>query len=283
MWAYSIRRGLLGTFTKRSKHSLERAFNGSIMEFGLEGKVAVITGGASGIGRETAMYLAREGARIVIGDLSSQDIDGAVSDVKALGAEAEGVVCDVTLYEDCERLATAATQRFGRIDVLVASAGVGGENTFFVESRPVDWDRCIDVNLRGVLNTNHAIAPVMVKHKDGAIINLASEAGKVGEKRIAVYAASKGAVISFTKAFALEMGRFNVRVNAICPGVTRTPMTERFGEPGSERYEAAAKLYPMGRLGEPEDIASMITFLASDQATWITGQAISVNGGFGRS
>lgn len=253
------------------------------MEMGLEGKVAIITGGASGLGRETALYLARDGARVVIGDVNHEHIDQTVGDVKALGVEAEGLICDVTSYADCERLAAAANQRFGRIDVLIASAGVGGANTFFVDSQPEDWDHTLNVNVRGVLNVNRAVAPHMVEHKDGAIVNLASEAAKVGEKRIAVYAASKGAVISFTKAFAVEMGRFNVRVNAVCPGVTRTPMTARFGAPGSERYEAAAKLYPLGRLGEPEDIASMITFLASDQASWITGQAISVNGGFGRS
>lgn len=253
------------------------------MDLGLEGKVAIITGGASGLGRETALYLARDGARIVIGDIHHPQIDETVAEVKTLGIEAEGVLCDVTKYADCERLASAAIQRFGRIDILVASAGVGGANTFFLDSKPEDWERTIDVNIRGVFNANRAIAPHMVEHKDGAIVNIASEAGKVGEKRITVYAASKGAVISFSKAFALELGRFNIRVNAVCPGVTRTPMTARFGTPGSERYEAAAKLYPMGRLGEPEDIASMVAFLVSDQATWITGQAISVNGGFGRS
>ncbi|MCH7910027.1 MAG: SDR family oxidoreductase [Candidatus Hydrogenedentes bacterium] len=172
---------------------------------------------------------------------------------------------------------------FGTVDVLVASAGVGGSQKFFVDSEPEDWDLMLAVNVRGILNTNRAIAPLMVEAGSGSIINIASEAGKVGEKRIVVYSATKGAVISFSKAFALEMGRYKVRVNAVCPGVTMTAMTEGYGGPGAERYEAAAKLYPMGRLGEPEDIASMITYLASDQSTWLTGQAISVNGGFGRS
>jgi 2-hydroxycyclohexanecarboxyl-CoA dehydrogenase len=141
----------------------------------------------------------------------------------------------------------------------------------------------LDINVRGVLNTDRAVAPLLVKRGGGSIVNIASEAGKVGEKRIAVYSATKGAVMSFTKAFALEMGRFKVRVNAVCPGVTRTPMTAGYGGPGDEMYQKAAKLYPMGRLGEPDDIAAMITMLASSQSSWITGQCISVSGGFGRS
>jgi len=120
----------------------------------------------------------------------------------------------------------------------------------------------------------------MIEKKKGVIINIASEAGKLGEKRMVVYSASKGAVIGFTKAFSVEMGRFNIRVNAVCPGVTMTPMTAGYSK---EQIEKSSKFYPLGRLGQPEDIAAMITFLASDQTSWVTGQAISVSGGFGRS
>lgn len=253
------------------------------MKMGLEGKSVLITGGASGLGRETAYYMLEEGARIGIADLNEDGISELVSELQSRGAEAFGMTVDVRSYDDCQRMAAEAKSQFGTVDVLVASAGVGGQNQFFVQSEPSDWELMLDVNIRGVMNSNRVVAPMMVEQKSGSIVNIASEAGKVGEKRIAVYSATKGAVMSFSKAFAVEMGRFKVRVNAVCPGVTMTAMTTGYGGPGEERYEAASKLYPLGRLGEPQDIASAITFLASDQSSWITGQAISVNGGFGRS
>ena len=253
------------------------------MKMGLEGKSVLITGGASGLGRETAYYMVEEGARVGVADVNETAISELVSELQSRGGETFGVTADVRNYDDCERMAAETKSQFGTVDVLVASAGVGGQNQFFIETEPSDWELMLDVNVRGVMNTNRAVAPMMVAQKSGSIVNIASEAGKVGEKRIAVYSATKGAVMSFTKAFAVEMGRFKVRVNAVCPGVTMTAMTVGYGGPGSDRYEAASKLYPLGRLGEAEDIASMITFLASDQSSWVTGQAISVNGGFGRS
>lgn len=253
------------------------------MDLGLKGKVAVITGGASGLGLETARYLAREGCALVLADLNDQTLASASEEVKKLGARVSAVKIDVRRYEDCERMAAQAVKDFGRIDVVLAGAGVSTSGAFFLDTTPKDWDAMLDINIRGVLNTNRACAPIMAERKGGSIINIASEAGKVGEKRIVVYSATKGAVMSFTKAFALEMGRYNIRVNAVCPGVTRTPMTTGYGSPGDEMYQKAARLYPMGRLGEPADIAAMITMLASNQSTWITGQCISISGGFGRS
>lgn len=249
------------------------------MELGLKGKTAVITGGASGLGRETAHYLVKDGARVVIADQNADNIKKVVGELRALGGEADGITTDVRSYDDCEHMAKFAADKFGGIDILLAGAGVGRDK-FFLETKPSDWDLILDVNIRGVLNANRAVAPYLVERKKGSIINIASEAGKVGEKRMVVYSASKGAVIGFTKAFSVEMGRFGVRVNAICPGVTITPMTAGFTP---EALEKSAKLYPMGRLGQPADIAAMITFLASDQTGWVTGQAISVSGGFGRS
>lgn len=253
------------------------------MDLGLKDKVGIITGGASGLGRETARYFAREGMGLVLADRNEKALEEAAQEIRAMGAKVASVPCDVTKYADCEKMAAAAEKEFGRADVLVAGAGVSTSGAFFLETLPKDWDAMLDINIRGVLNTDRAVAPLLVKQGGGSIINIASEAGKVGEKRIAVYSATKGAVMSFTKAFALEMGRFHVRVNAVCPGVTRTPMTTGYGGPGDEMYQRASKLYPMGRLGEPEDIAAMITMLASNQSTWVTGQCISVSGGFGRS
>ena len=253
------------------------------MDMGIEGKAAVITGAASGLGRETARYLVRDGAKVLLSDVNQENLDALAQELTTAGGTVETTTTDVRDYGECERLAATAKDKFGGVDLLLASAGVGGAHQFFVDSTPDDWELMLQVNVRGILNTNRCIAPLMVERKSGSIVNIASEAGKVGEKRIVVYSATKGAVISFSKAFALEMGRFKVRVNAVCPGVTRTAMTTHFGNPGDATYEAAAKLYPLGRLGEPEDVASLITYLLSSQSGWITGQAISVNGGFGRS
>jgi 2-hydroxycyclohexanecarboxyl-CoA dehydrogenase len=249
------------------------------MDLLLQGRTAVVTGGASGIGREIARTLAGEGARLVVADVNATGLDETLAGLADLGAEAEVVRADVRRPEDCTRLAAAARARFGAIDVLVACAGVGGDG-FFLQSQPADWDLLIDVNLRGVLNACHAIAPVMVEQRRGSIVTIASEAGKLGEKRMVVYSATKGAVIAFSKAFAVEMGRFGVRVNAVCPGVTATPMTATWT---AEQRTRAAAHYPLGRLGETRDIAPVVVFLASDRSAWLTGQAISVNGGFGRS
>ncbi|MBI1784961.1 SDR family oxidoreductase [Candidatus Sumerlaeota bacterium] len=249
------------------------------MELGLKDKVAIITGGASGLGRETAHYMAREGMKIIIADRHMPNIGKVVKEVNDLGAEAEGIKIDVRDYADCERMADLALEKFGGIDVLLAGAGIA-DSKLFLTTTPSDWDEMLDINIRGVLNANRAIAPHLIERKGGSIINIASEAGKVGEKRMVVYSATKGAVIGFTKALSVEMGRFNVRVNAVCPGVTHTPMTANFTP---DQIAASTKFYPMGRLGQPADIAAMITFLASDQTSWVTGQAISVSGGFGRS
>ncbi len=253
------------------------------MDLGLNGKTAVLTGGASGLGRETARYLVREGCKVLIADRNEQTLAEAADELRKMGGRVSSIKIDVTNYADCERMAAQAVKDFGGIDVLLAGAGVSAPGAFFLDSTPNDWTAMLDINIRGVLNTNRACAPIMVQKKSGSIINIASEAGKVGEKRIVVYSATKGAVMSFSKAFALEMGRFNIRVNAVCPGVTRTPMTTGYGGPGDEMYQKASKFYPMGRLGEPEDIAAMIVMLASSQSTWVTGQCISVSGGFGRS
>jgi NAD(P)-dependent dehydrogenase (short-subunit alcohol dehydrogenase family) len=249
------------------------------MDLGLKDRTGIITGGASGLGRETAHYLAREGAAVVIADLNDANVAKVVGELRAAGARAEGITMDVRNYEDNERMVGLALEKFGSADLLVASAGVSA-GKFFIETRPEDWDRMLDINIRGVMNANRAVLPAMTGQRRGAIVNIASEAGKLGEKRMTVYAATKGAVIGFSKALSVEMGRYNVRVNAVCPGVTQTPMTAGYT---AEQVERFSRMYPLGRLGQPEDIAAMITFLLSDQTSWVTGQAISVSGGWGRA
>lgn len=230
----------------------------------------------------TAETFRREGAKLVVGDVQADALERAVAELKAAGGEAVGCVVDVREYAQCESLMARAVEAFGRVDVLVNSAGVGGIPRLFIETPPDDgdWEAMLAINLRGTMNCCRAVSERMIAQGSGRIINLASEAGKGNEKRIVVYGATKGGVISLTRGLAIELGRFGITVNAVCPGVTRTPMTAYITD---EMEREWSRYYPLGRLGRPEDIAPMIAFLASSSASWITGQAISISGGFGRS
>ncbi len=243
------------------------------MDLGLNNKVAIITGGASGLGRMTAEYMRRDGVKVVLADLNEDLLSQTAAELRARGGEVETVTLDVRDYDACRAAADHAVNVFGGVDILVNSAGIGGPMQFFADSQPSDWDDLIDINFRGVINCCRAVVDHMIERRSGKIVSLASEAGKANEKRMVLYGATKGGVISFTRGLALEMGRYKVNVNAVCPGVTKTPMTPWVDD----------RFYPLGRFGRPEDIAPLITFLASDEASWITGQAISVSGGFGRS
>ena len=250
------------------------------MDLRLKGKVAIITGGASGLGRCTAEYMKRESVVLVLADHDRERLEQTARELSSEGARVRAVPTDVRDYESCRALVAAAIESFGTVDILVNSAGVGGSMAFFAESGPDDWRDLVAINLVGVMNCCRAVLDHMIARGYGKIVSLASEAGKANEKRMVVYGATKGGVISLTRGLATELGRYSINVNAVCPGVTHTPMTSYI----TEEIEArAAKFYPLGRLGRPEDIAPLITFLASDEASWITGQAISVSGGFGRS
>jgi NAD(P)-dependent dehydrogenase (short-subunit alcohol dehydrogenase family) len=216
----------------------------------------------------------------VLGDAQADALEQAVGELRAADADAVGERIDVRDYADCERLVARAADAFGRVDVLVNSAGIGGPTMFFAETTPNDWADLVAINLVGVMNCCRAVTGRMMAQRSGRIVNLASEAGKGNEKRIVVYGATKGGVIALTRGLAVELGRYDITVNAVCPGVTRTPMTSYITD---EMEREWARMYPLGRLGRPEDIAPLITFLASSEASWITGQAISVSGGFGRS
>lgn len=250
------------------------------MDLGLKDKVVVVTGGASGLGLATAELFADEGAKLFLVDLGDDRLDQAASSLGDRGADVAVRTTDVRDYEACKATMAAAIERFGHIDALVNSAGIGGPATFFATNEPDDWNSLIDVNLRGVIHCCRAVTDHMIERNSGKIVSLASEAGKANEKRMAVYGATKGGVISLTRGLAAELGRHHINVNCVCPGVTHTPMTAYIDEEMERRSE---KFYPLGRLGQPDDIAPMIAFLCSDRTSWVTGQAISVSGGFGRS
>lgn len=250
------------------------------MDLGLQGKTALITGGASGLGKQTAATMAAEGVRVMIADVNEATLDSARRELAGTGADADAVVLDVRNMDACNAAVAATIARFGQLDILVNSAGIGGRNAFFAQTVEKDWEDLLAVNLLGVIHCCRAVTEHMVERASGRIVSIASEAGKANEKRMVLYGATKGGVISLTRGLAAELGRFNICVNAVCPGVTRTPMTAYIDE---EMERQSARYYPLGRLGQPEDIAPMITFLASERASWITGQAISVSGGFGRS
>lgn len=250
------------------------------------GQVAVITGGARGIGRACALRFAREGARVALLDILEDQASSTAQEVEALGPEALAIRCDV---RDAGQLATAVErilEAWGRIDVWVNNAGTytGGP---LLEIPQEDWDGTLDTNFTGVFLGCRAVAPVMRRQRSGRIINVSSMAGKTSWPATAEYSASKSAVIGLTRSVALDMAPFGVTVNAVCPGNTMTGMVRqvagtvgpRQGISAEEWLQQRASDCPLGRLATPDEIAGPIAFLASDDARYFTGQAISVDGG----
>ncbi len=240
----------------------------------LEGRRALVTGGASGIGAAIARRLAAEGAEVVIGDVA---VDAAEALAAEIGGRAVGF--DVA---DPEQAAAAVTGA-GTLDVLVNNAGVD-DFGWFTELTPERWRRLIAVNLEGVLACTRAALPAMQRAGHGRIVNISSEAGRVGAKGNAVYAATKGAVIAFTKSIARENARYGITANAVAPGPVETPMleaTRRLPGVGERLVEAMREGTQLRRLGRPEEVAAAVAFLASEQASYITGETLGVSGGMG--
>jgi len=239
----------------------------------LEDKVAIVTGAGQGIGRAIVEKFAAEGATVAVADVNEE---AAKAVAASLSGEAVGLAADVSSREAVDAMVAAVHERFGRIDVLVNNAGWDVASPF-VDSDPDDWDRVIRINLYGVLHTSKAVLPIMAEQGHGAVVNLGSDAGRVGSSGEAVYSAAKGGVISFTKTMAREMARHQVRVNCVCPGPTDTAL---FASMGDERFrQSLERAIPLRRLAQPADIANAVAFYASDEASYITGQTISVSGG----
>ncbi len=239
---------------------------------GLEDKIAIVTGAGQGIGQAIARKLAAEGAIVVVTDL---DEASAIQTADALPG-AVAIRADVSDRQAVQAMADRVVQQFGRVDVLVNNAGWDKASPF-VDSDPADWDRAIAINLYGVLHTCKAVLPLMAARGGGAVVNLGSDAGRVGSSGEAVYSAAKGGVIAFTKSLAREMARHQVRVNCVCPGPTDTALFASFA--GPKLREALTKAIPFRRLGQPADVANVVAFLASDEASFVTGQTVSVSGG----
>jgi 2-hydroxycyclohexanecarboxyl-CoA dehydrogenase len=241
----------------------------------LDDKIAIVTGAGQGIGRGIATKLAAEGATVVVCDINETT---AKQTAEAIGGGAIGVRADVTSPESVEAMVEQVHQTFGRIDVLVNNAGWDTAGPF-VDSDPADWDRIIAINLYGVLRTSKAVLPIMAAQGHGSVVNLASDAGRVGSSGEAVYSAAKGGVIAFTKATAGEMARHQVNANVVCPGPTDTALFASMGGDNPKLRDALTKAIPFRRLAQPADLANAVAFFASDEASYITGQTVSVSGG----
>ena len=246
----------------------------------LEGTVAVITGAASGIGRATAQLFAQEGAKVVLADWSEMQGQEVAAAIAGDGGAAVFVRVDVSSAEDVQRMVRTAVDTYGRLDVLFNNAGVEGEQAPTADCTLENWDRVININLKGVfLGMKYAI-PQMLKNGGGSIINNASVAGIVGFAGIPAYCASKGAVIQLTKAAALEYAQQGIRLNVICPGVISTPMVERFIHENDEARKALEAAEPVGRFGTAEEVASLALYLAGDESAFCTGAPFIIDGGF---
>lgn len=245
----------------------------------LEGRVALVTGGASGIGAATCRRLAAEGARVAVSDVNLEP-------AREVAAEIDGFPCelDVRSTDSVRRAMTEAEAEIGPIDVLVNNAGYD-EFGFFTRTEEASWDRVLAVNLRGVFAVTHAVLPGMQERGGGRIVNVASEAGRVGSQGSSVYSAAKAGVIGFTKAVARESARFGVSCNAVAPGPIETPLLmaapEQLGDIGRRLVDGMVASTAMRRIGRPEEVAAAVAFLASDDASYVTGETLGVGGGLG--
>lgn len=244
-----------------------------------ENKAALVTGGGSGIGRATAAAFAREGAKVVVADVVEDIGNETVQIIKQAGGEAFFVKTDVTQPIEVEAMVKKAVDTYGRLDCAFNNAGIGGEIASIDKSSEEIWDRVIAINLKGVWLCMKYEVPYMLNQGGGAIVNTASVAGLIGFPAQSAYVASKHGVVGLTKSAALDYARSGIRVNAICPGVIRTPMIGRRLDAKPQREAWYVAMEPIGRLGEPEEIAEAVVWLCSDAASFVTGHPMAVDGG----
>jgi len=248
----------------------------------LAGKVAIITGAGVGIGRSTALLFAKEGAKVVVADYDSERGVETVGIIREDGGEATFIQVDVSKAADIERMVRTTVETYGKLDILVNNAGIYTQADA-VEMTEEDWDRILDVNLKGVFLCSKYCIPEIIKGGGGSIVNIGSEAGIVGIKNQVAYNVSKSGIIALTKSTAIDFAAHNIRVNCVCPGTTETPLVkaalERAPDPAAAR-RALEEVRPANRLGRPEEIAAGILYLASDESPYATGSILSIDGGY---
>ena len=259
------------------------------MELGYTDKVVMITGSGNGIGQDMAVAFAREGARVTVNDISRDGVDETLKMIDAAGGSGLSAGFDITDIGAVTKAIDAIEKQCGRIDVLVNNAAVLAQHAPFLEKTPEQCDQEIKVTLYGTINCMRAVLPGMIDREYGKIVNIATDAARVGQERESVYSAAKGGVVAFTKSIAKEVGRHNINVNVVSPGATNSPMRNAIldkmrksmgEEKVAEREQRVRRVYPLRRIGEMEDISNAVLYLASDRARHVTGQTLSVNGGF---
>ncbi len=241
----------------------------------LQDKVAVITGAGQGIGREIALLLSREGARVVVADLNLESASRTAEEIKKMGCPGQALKVDVSNSQDVEKMIETVLDNLGKIDILVNNAGIV-KDAFFLRMKEEDWDAVLNVNLKGVFLCSQKVAAQMIKQKKGKIVNIASVIGVVGNIGQANYSASKGGVIALTKTLAKELAPRNINVNAVAPGFVTTLMTEKIPDKLKEKL---LDLIPLKRWGNPQEVAELVLFLVSEKSSYITGQVIRIDGG----
>ena len=241
----------------------------------LRGKVAIVTGAARGIGKSIAMKLALAGANVVIADVEEEMAKSAAKEISQKGSETISVMVNVSSLSSVEEMVKKTLDKFGRIDILVNNAGVT-RDALVMRMKEEDWDLVLDVNLKGAFNCIKVVSPVMVKQRSGKIVNIASIVGISGNAGQANYSASKGGLIALTKSCAKELASRQINVNAVAPGFIETSMTERLPAEVKERLSSQI---PFGKIGKPEDVANAVLFLVSEEAAYITGEVVKVDGG----
>ena len=242
----------------------------------LEGRVAIVTGAGQGLGWAIAQRLARDGAHIVIADIIAPLGEEKASAIREMKREALAIAMDVSKWSDVDSMVKQTLARFNRIDILVNNAGILGPFSFVVDYPEEVWDRVMAVNLKGTFLCSKAVLPVMREKRSGSIVNLASVAGKEGNAQMAPYSASKGAIITFTKTLAKEVAPDNIRVNCVSPALIETDMAKQMAP--EQRALLTSKI-PLGRLGRPEEVAAVVRFLVSEDASFVTGQCYDISGG----
>ena len=247
----------------------------------LDGRVALVTGGGSGIGRASSLAYARDGAKVVIVDVNVEGGEETVQSIKEAGGEAILVHADVSKAVEVQQIVDRTVEAYGRLDCAFNNAGVSGRSRgTMVDHSEEEWDRVIGINLKGVWLCMKAQIPQMLKQGGGAIVNNASVAGLVGIRRTSAYVAAKHGVVGLTKAAALEYAESGIRVNAVCPGYINTPLVRSVFDQLEGMEEEVIARHPLGRLGEPHEIAEAVVWLSSDAASFVTGHTMTVDGGY---